>query len=90
MTLEPGASLVTPFIQQDSLTLHGTAGNPASFSTATLRGHSNGGADSTLRLLSIQTDGGGHALGTFDLADWVQAFKLIEERTVVGKAVLVP
>ena len=28
--------------------------------------------------------------GTFDLADWVQGFKLIEERTVVGKAVLVP
>jgi len=28
--------------------------------------------------------------GTFDLADWVQAFSLIEERTVVGKAVLVP
>ena len=28
--------------------------------------------------------------GTFDLADWVEAFKLIEERTVVGKAVLVP
>ncbi|MBI3198785.1 MAG: NADPH:quinone oxidoreductase family protein [Rhodospirillales bacterium] len=27
---------------------------------------------------------------TLDLADWVQAFKLIEERTVVGKAVLVP
>ena len=27
---------------------------------------------------------------TFDLADWVQGFKLIEERTVVGKAVLVP
>ncbi len=28
--------------------------------------------------------------GSFDLADWVKAFKLIEERTVVGKAVLVP
>jgi NADPH2:quinone reductase len=28
--------------------------------------------------------------GTFDLADWVQAFKLIEERTIVSKAVLVP
>ena len=28
--------------------------------------------------------------GTFDLADWVPAFKLIEERAVVGKAVLVP
>jgi NADPH:quinone reductase len=28
--------------------------------------------------------------GTFDLADWIQAFRLIEERTVVGKAVLVP
>jgi NADPH2:quinone reductase len=28
--------------------------------------------------------------GSFDLADWVRAFKLIEERTVVGKAVLVP
>jgi NADPH2:quinone reductase len=28
--------------------------------------------------------------GTFDLADWVPAFRLIEERTVVGKAVLVP
>jgi NADPH2:quinone reductase len=27
---------------------------------------------------------------TFDLADWVEAFKLIERRTVVGKAVLVP
>ncbi len=28
--------------------------------------------------------------GRFDLADYVKAFKLIEERTVVGKAVLVP
>jgi NADPH2:quinone reductase len=28
--------------------------------------------------------------GTFDLADWVQGFRLIEQRTVVGKAVLVP
>ncbi len=27
---------------------------------------------------------------TFDLADWVEGFKLIEQRTVVGKAVLVP
>ena len=25
-----------------------------------------------------------------DFADWMNAFKLIEERTVVGKAVLVP
>ena len=28
--------------------------------------------------------------GKFDLADWVSAFKTIENRTVVGKAVLVP
>jgi NADPH2:quinone reductase len=28
--------------------------------------------------------------GKFDLGDWVRAFKLIENRTVVGKAVLVP
>jgi NADPH2:quinone reductase len=28
--------------------------------------------------------------GSFDLADWVKAFKLISDRTVVGKAVLVP
>lgn len=28
--------------------------------------------------------------GSFDLGDWVDAFKLIEKRTVVGKAVLVP
>ena len=28
--------------------------------------------------------------GTFDLAEWAEAFKLIEQRTVVGKAVLVP
>ena len=28
--------------------------------------------------------------GTFDLADWVQGFRQIEQRTVVGKAVLVP
>ena len=27
---------------------------------------------------------------TFDLADWVKAFRLIQDRTVVGKAVLVP
>ena len=27
---------------------------------------------------------------TFDLADWVKAFRLIQQRTVVGKAVLVP
>ena len=27
---------------------------------------------------------------TYDLADWVKAFRQIEERTVVGKAVLVP
>jgi NADPH2:quinone reductase len=31
-----------------------------------------------------------HVAGSFDLADWVKAFKLIEERTVVGKAVLTP
>jgi NADPH2:quinone reductase len=28
--------------------------------------------------------------GTFDLADWVDGFRLIQERKVVGKAVLVP
>jgi NADPH2:quinone reductase len=28
--------------------------------------------------------------GTFDLADWNDGFRLIEQRTVVGKAVLVP
>jgi NADPH2:quinone reductase len=28
--------------------------------------------------------------GAYDLGDWVKAFKLIEDRTVVGKAVLVP
>ena len=28
--------------------------------------------------------------GSFDLAEWIDAFKLIEQRTVVGKAVLVP
>ena len=28
--------------------------------------------------------------GQYDLADWVKAFKLIEDRAVVGKAVLVP
>jgi NADPH:quinone reductase len=28
--------------------------------------------------------------GRFDLADWVEAFKLIQDRTVIGKAVLAP
>ena len=32
----------------------------------------------------------GTIAGTFDLADWVEGFRLIEQRTVVGKAVLVP
>ena len=31
-----------------------------------------------------------YVAGRFELGDWVKAFKLIEERTVVGKAVLVP
>ena len=29
-------------------------------------------------------------INSLDLGDWVEAFKLIEQRTVVGKAVLVP
>jgi len=32
----------------------------------------------------------GTIASTFDLADWVEGFRLIERRTVVGKAVLVP
>jgi NADPH:quinone reductase len=49
-------------------------------------------ADAQTELMRWFTDGKLKALvaGRFDLADWVKAFKLIEERTVVGKAVLVP
>ena len=49
-------------------------------------------ADAQAELMRWFTEGKLKATvaATLDLADWVRAFKLIEERTVVGKAVLVP
>ncbi|MDP1748252.1 MAG: zinc-binding dehydrogenase, partial [Reyranella sp.] len=49
-------------------------------------------ADAQTELMRWFTEGKLKATvaATLDLADWVKAFKLIEERTVVGKAVLVP
>jgi NADPH:quinone reductase len=49
-------------------------------------------ADAQVELMRWFTEGKLKATvaATLDLADWVKAFKLIEERTVVGKAVLVP
>jgi NADPH2:quinone reductase len=49
-------------------------------------------ADAQKELMRWFTEGKLKAMvaGAFDLADWVKAFKLIENRTVVGKAVLVP
>jgi NADPH2:quinone reductase len=49
-------------------------------------------ADAQKELMRWFTDGKLKAMvaGAFDLGDWVKAFRLIEERTVVGKAVLVP
>ena len=49
-------------------------------------------ADAQAELMRWFTEGKLKATvaATLDLADWVKAFKLIEERTVVGKAVLVP
>jgi len=48
--------------------------------------------DAQAELMRWFTEGRLRAMvaGKFDLADYVKAFKLIEERTVVGKAVLVP
>jgi hypothetical protein len=67
--LEPNSALLAPFIRQDSLTLRGTPGQPATFASASIRSRAFGGSDSTLRLLSIQTDGSVNPLGRFDLAD---------------------
>ena len=49
-------------------------------------------ADAQAELMRWFTEGKLNATvaATLDLADWVKAFKLIEQRTVVGKAVLVP
>ena len=49
-------------------------------------------ADAQAELMRWFTEGKLKALvaGKFDLGQWVKAFKLIENRTVVGKAVLVP
>jgi NADPH2:quinone reductase len=49
-------------------------------------------ADAQATLMRWFTEGKLKAVvaGRFDLADWIKAFRLIEERTVVGKAVLVP
>jgi hypothetical protein len=69
VTLEPNSSLVSPFLQQDSLTLRGISGVPSSYSSALIRSREFGGSDSTLHVLSIQTDGAGQPLGRLDLAD---------------------
>ena len=52
----------------------------------------HGLADAQAELMRWFTEGKLKALvaGKFDLGQWVKAFKLIENRTVVGKAVLVP
>jgi hypothetical protein len=68
VSLDPGSALSTPYLQQDSLTLHGNPGVPSSYSSASIRLRRDGGSDGTLRLLSIQTSGG-NALGSLDLAD---------------------
>ncbi len=49
-------------------------------------------ADAQRQLMGWFTEGKLKATvaGSFDLGDWIEAFKLIEQRTVVGKAVLVP
>jgi hypothetical protein len=68
VSLDPGSALSTPYLQQDSLTLHGNPGVPSSYSSASIRLRRDGGSDSTLGLLSIQTSAG-KALGSLDLAD---------------------
>ncbi len=49
-------------------------------------------ADAQAELTRWFTEGKLKAMvsGRFDLGDWVKAFRTIEDRTVVGKAVLVP
>ena len=70
----------------------GGKGTPSPQEAAALEKRRAMVADAQAELMRWFTEGKLKATvaATLDLADWVKAFKLIEERTVVGKAVLVP
>jgi hypothetical protein len=63
------SGLRAPFIRQNSLSLFGNAGNPASFAQVLIKPKAQGGATSLVKSLTIQTDGSGNPLAMFDLAD---------------------
>jgi hypothetical protein len=63
------SGLRAPFIRQNSLSLFGNAGNPASFAQVLIKPKAQGGATSLLKSLTLQTDGSGNPLAMFDLAD---------------------
>jgi hypothetical protein len=67
--LQPSSSVASPFVRQQTLSLAGIAGDPATYSVARIRPAAEGGDTSVLGALAIQTDPGGTPLGTFDLAD---------------------
>ncbi|SJZ72563.1 NADPH2:quinone reductase [Enhydrobacter aerosaccus] len=70
----------------------GGKGTPSAKEAAALEQRRAMVADAQEELMRWYTEGKLRATvaATFDLGDWVKAFRLIEERTVVGKAVLVP
>ena len=70
----------------------GGKGSPTPKETAALARRRTMVAEAQAELMRWFTEGKLKATiaATLDLADWVKGFKLIEERTVVGKAVLVP
>jgi hypothetical protein len=67
--LQPSSSVASPFVRQQTLSLAGVPGDPATYSVARIRPAIEGGDTSVLGALAIQTDAGGTPLGTFDLAD---------------------
>jgi hypothetical protein len=68
-TLGPFTSLLASFVRQQTLSLGGTPGQPATFPTAAIRPKAQGGDTSALNVLDLQTDATGHPTARLDLAD---------------------
>ena len=68
-TLGPSTTLLASFVRQQTLSLGGTPGQPATFPTATIRPKAQGGDTSVLNVLDLKTDALGHPTARFDLDD---------------------
>jgi MYXO-CTERM domain-containing protein len=68
LLIDANGSAVSNFVRQNTLTMNGTPGNPASYGKLGIRRKADGGATSVVNTLAVQTDGG-TPLAKLDIAD---------------------